>query len=116
MRGPARLATHVALAMTAAGFGTIFLAWDGAASFDRTPQQFPYLLSGGITGIALITVAMAVLVVQVARRASAERRRQMAQVNEAMAGLVAAARDQRARPGPGDPRVAAAPAPPRTGG
>lgn len=116
MRGPAKLATHVALAMTAAGFGTILLAWNGAASFDRTPQQFPYLLSGGITGIALIIVAMAVLVMQVARRASAERSRQMAQVNAAMAGLVAAARDQGARPGPGDPRVAATPDPPRARG
>lgn len=92
MRGRAKLASYLAFAMAVAGFVTIYLAWDGAASFDRGPQQFPYLLSGGMTGIGLIIGAMAIMGIQSARRLSAERARQMAQVNEAMATLTAVVR------------------------
>lgn len=92
MRGPAKLATYLAVAMTLAGFSTIFLAWNGAAGFDRMPQQFPYLLSGGMTGIGLVVGGMAVMGIQTARQLSAERARQMEQVTDAMAGLVASVR------------------------
>lgn len=90
MRGPAKLATYIAAVMTAAGFATIFAAWDGAASLDRTAQQVPYLVSGGMTGIGLVVAGMALFAIQTARQLSAERARQMTRVNEAVAGLVVA--------------------------
>lgn len=112
MRGPAKLATYLAVAMTAAGFLVIFLAWNGAASFDRMPQQFPYLLSGGMTGVGLIIGGMAVLGIQAARRLSAERAHQMATVTQAMAALTTAVRTH----GPGSrPAVGPLPGRPATG-
>ena len=91
MRGPARLATYIAVAMTVAGFGTIFLAWNGAASIDRPTGQFPYLISGGLVGLGLIIGAMAVLYLQTARQLTAERAYRMAEVNKTMASVVEAA-------------------------
>lgn len=93
MRGPAKLATYLAVMMTLAGFITIFLAWNFAASIDRVPEQFPYLLSGGMTGIGLIIGGMAVMGIQTARHLSAERAQQMARVTEAMASVNEAVRE-----------------------
>jgi hypothetical protein len=99
MRGPARLAAAVAATMSVTGFGLIYLAWDGAASVDRTPEQLPYVLSGGLAGIGLIIVAMAVLAIQATRQMSAEHARQMAGVNATLAALVSTLSDEKAHVG-----------------
>ncbi len=36
------------------GFGLIFAGWNGAAGIDYTQGQIPFLISGGITGLALV--------------------------------------------------------------
>lgn len=46
------------------GFVLIFLGWNGAASSDRLPSQFPYLISGGIAGLGLIVLGAALIVVE----------------------------------------------------
>jgi len=45
-----------------AGFFLIFLGWNGAASNDREPAQTPYVISGGIAGLALVVVGAALIV------------------------------------------------------
>lgn len=46
------------------GLLLVFLGWNGAASVDRVPSQFPYLISGGIGGLCLVIVGVGVLIVQ----------------------------------------------------
>ena len=36
------------------GLLLIFLGWNGAASYDRVPAQIPYVVSGGLAGLALV--------------------------------------------------------------
>jgi hypothetical protein len=45
----------------------LFLGWNGAASHNDIRKQFPYLLSGGLAGLALIVLGAALLVIEVVR-------------------------------------------------
>lgn len=77
-----RIATYVGIALTGFGFLLIALAWNGAASFDYTPAQFPYLISGGLTGIGLIVVGVTVMIVQTMRQDGADRGAEMERLAE----------------------------------
>lgn len=46
-----------------AGLVLIFLGWNGAASYDREPAQLPYVVSGGLGGLALVVIGAAMLIV-----------------------------------------------------
>lgn len=66
---------YVAVAMIGLGGVLVFVAWDGAASVggplpgvDYTQGQIPFLISGGIGGLALIGVGLALVVVHSLRR------------------------------------------------
>ena len=61
------LGGKLGVAVIAVGFIAIFLGWNGAASFNDLRQQFPYLISGGLAGLALVVVGAALLVVDGAR-------------------------------------------------
>lgn len=50
------------------GFVAMFLGWNGAASYDRVPAQFPYLVSGGLVGLALVIIGAAMIVVETGRK------------------------------------------------
>ena len=50
------------------GFVAMFLGWNGAASYDRVPAQFPYLVSGGLVGLALVIIGAAMIVVETNRK------------------------------------------------
>lgn len=93
MRGPAHLATYLGRAMVVGGLVMIALAWNGAASLDYVQGQFPYLLSGAVPGLALILVGAGLEYVQTTRELTAQRARQMAELNADMARLVASVRD-----------------------
>ncbi len=45
-----------------AGFVLIFLGWNGAASNDTVSAQVPYVVSGGIAGLALVVVGAGLMV------------------------------------------------------
>jgi hypothetical protein len=81
MRGPAQLASYVAIGMIVTGFLVIGLAWNGAASLDFIQGQFPYLLSGGLGGLGLIVAGIAIMYVQTTRVLAAERSHQMDRIN-----------------------------------
>lgn len=60
---------QLAVGMIALGFLLVVLAWNGAAGFDTPEQQFPYLLSGGVTGLGLILSGLTLALVQEIRKA-----------------------------------------------
>lgn len=62
------LAGKLGLGFCLAGFAAIFLGWNGAASYDRVPAQFPWLISGGVTGLALTVIGASLIVVENNRR------------------------------------------------
>jgi hypothetical protein len=47
-----------------AGLAVIWAGWNGAASYNDIRKQFPYLVSGGIGGLALVVIGAALLIVQ----------------------------------------------------
>ncbi len=51
------------LLFIAAGFSVIGVAWNGAASVACVDCQFPYLISGGATGLGLIVLGGTLLVI-----------------------------------------------------
>jgi hypothetical protein len=116
MRGPAQLATYLGIGLVIVGFALIGLAWNGAAGFDTLQQQFPYLLSGGVAGIAFIIAGMALVVVQTQRELTAQRARTMQRLQSAMdrlAGTVGSTQ-RRDLPGTRTPVSVGAPAPAAT--
>jgi hypothetical protein len=68
----AQLGGKLGVAVLLIGFVVIFLGWNGAASFNDLRQQFPYLISGGVAGLALVAVGAALLLVEALRTERAE--------------------------------------------
>ena len=120
MRGPAKLATYIAIGMILGGFALIALAWNGAAGIGYLQGQFPYLLSGGVAGLGLIGAGAGLLFVQVQRELDAEEARQYEHVVDTLRQTVVALRGGApvraavvapARSESGTVRVVTAPAP-----
>jgi hypothetical protein len=72
------------LAVGILGFLLIFLGWNGAATYDRVPAQFPYLISGGIAGLSLVVIAGALVVVNAQRQDRAALLNGLAELKEAV--------------------------------
>lgn len=47
-----------------AGLVLIWAGWNGAASYNDIRRQFPYLISGGVAGLALVVIGAGLFVVQ----------------------------------------------------
>src|SRR5688572_26667247 len=62
-----KLGGQLGIGYIVAGLALIFLGWNGAASYDRAESQIPYLISGGIAGLALVIVGAGLLIVQAQR-------------------------------------------------
>ncbi len=58
----AKLGGVLGIVYCIAGFFLIFLGWNGAASNDRVEAQMPYVVSGGIAGLALVVVGAGLIV------------------------------------------------------
>jgi hypothetical protein len=59
-----KLGGLLGIAYCLAGLFLIFLGWNGAATYDREPAQIPYLVSGGLGGLALVVIGASLFVVQ----------------------------------------------------
>ena len=79
-----QLGGQAGIGIAVVGFFLIFLGWNGAASYDRVPSQFPYLISGGIAGLALVVLGAALMVTQALREDRAEVVEEMRQLRQAV--------------------------------
>jgi hypothetical protein len=85
-----RLGGQLGVGFIVLGFAAVFLGWNGAASSDRVPSQFPYLLSGGVTGLCLVVVGAALLLVQNQREDRAKLQAALEEIHNAMERMAAA--------------------------
>lgn len=58
------LGSKLGTGLCGAGILLVFLGWNGAASVDRIEAQFPYVISGGIAGLALVVLGVGLIIVQ----------------------------------------------------
>ncbi len=58
------LGGQLAIGYILAGFVLVFLGWNGAASYDRVSAQMPYVVSGGLGGLALVVVGAGLMIAQ----------------------------------------------------
>jgi len=58
----AKLGGVLGIVYCIAGFVLVFLGWNGAATYDNESSQIPYLISGGVAGLALVVVGGALIV------------------------------------------------------
>lgn len=75
-----------------AGLAVIWAGWNGAASYNDIRKQFPYLVSGGIGGLALVVIGAALLIVQSQRADRVQLETNLAELRnilERMTGLPA---------------------------
>ena len=68
----AKLGGVLGIVYCIAGFFLIFLGWNGAASNDRVEAQVPYVVSGGIAGLALVVLGAGLIVAHSLRTDSVE--------------------------------------------
>jgi hypothetical protein len=85
-----QLGGKLGVAVLLIGFVVIFLGWNGAASFNDVRQQFPYLISGGIAGMALVVVGAALLLVEALRTERAELQSSVDELRRAIESMGAA--------------------------
>lgn len=62
-----RLGGQLGVLLCLIGFIAIFFGWNGAAGRNVIMAQFPFLISGGIAGLAVVVIGAAMLIVQSAR-------------------------------------------------
>ncbi len=79
-------AAKLGLGLSIAGFVLIFLGWNGAASSDRITSQFPYLISGGIAGLALVVLGAALIIAEAGRDDRDQLRDEIKALRDALEG------------------------------
>jgi hypothetical protein len=58
------LGGKLGLLFCVAGLAVIWAGWNGAASYNDIRKQFPYLISGGIAGLALVVIGVGLMIIQ----------------------------------------------------
>ena len=58
------LGGKLGLAFCVAGLAVIWAGWNGAASYNDIRKQFPYIISGGLGGLALVVIGVGLMVIQ----------------------------------------------------
>jgi hypothetical protein len=92
-----QLGAKLGILLCVGGFVALWAGWNGAASYDRVPAQFPYLISGGLVGLGLIVIGAAMIVVDTNRAGREELQATLAELRAALeaatptAGATAAA-------------------------
>jgi hypothetical protein len=80
----AKLSNYLSFAIIGLGFLALYLGWNGAANKNCVDCQIPYLISGGMTGLALVGTGIGVLVVQNARRNRVEIEEQLREIGDVL--------------------------------
>ena len=47
-----------------ARFAVMWAGWNGAASYNDIRKQFPYLISGGLIGLAVVVIGVGLMIIQ----------------------------------------------------
>jgi uncharacterized membrane protein len=68
---PIIMSSFLGMLLVLGGFGAFFLAWKGSAATLVVPIQLAYLISGGVTGFALIGAGLGIMYVQMSRHLEA---------------------------------------------
>jgi hypothetical protein len=84
----AKLGHQLGLLCCLAGFVLVWVGWNGAASYDDTSRQFPYLISGGIAGLCLVNVGIGLWIVQSQRAERARLEDNLLGLNRVLETLV----------------------------
>lgn len=87
--------TYLGIAVAVLGFLLIAIAWGAVAGQTNVALQMPYLVSGGITGLALVMVGLTVVSVAARRRDAVLREQQTALLADALRELGAAVEQRR---------------------
>jgi uncharacterized membrane protein YidH (DUF202 family) len=95
-------ATYIGIALCVVGFALIAIAWNGAAELDYIQGQFPFFISGGLTGIGLIVVGVTIMVIETLRRDAEIRAIEIGRLTASLAVL----NSELSPPDEFDPRVA----------
>jgi len=69
--------TWIGLGIAALGFAVIAFSWGKVASLLDVSLQLPYVVSGGLTGLALVMVGMTAVNVAARRQDAADRAREV---------------------------------------
>lgn len=59
-----RLGGQLGVLLSLLGFLVMFFGWNGAASSNFVPAQFPYLISGGMVGLGIVVLGAILILVQ----------------------------------------------------
>jgi hypothetical protein len=95
LRALSPVPTYIGIALCAVGFVLIAFGWGAVADETNVALQMPYLVSGGITGLALVMVGLTVVSVAARRRDAVLREQQTALLADALRELGAALDDRR---------------------
>jgi hypothetical protein len=83
-----KLGHQLGLLCCLAGFALVWVGWNGAASYDDSSRQFPYLISGGIAGLCLVNVGIGLWIVQSQRAERARLEDNLLGLNRVLETLV----------------------------
>jgi hypothetical protein len=83
-----KLGHQLGLLFCLAGFVLVWVGWNGAASYDDSTRQFPFLISGGIAGLCLVNIGVGLWIVQSQRTERAQLEENLAGINRVLETLV----------------------------
>lgn len=75
------------LSLVAAGFAVIIYSWVKVAAMVNVVLQMPYVVSGGMTGLALIIIGIAIVDMGVRRQDRFERQQQLTEMRQVLIEL-----------------------------
>lgn len=84
MRPVSPILTYIGIAVAAAGFVVIWIAWGEVSAQTAVPLQMPYLLSGGLTGLSLVLAGLTMISINAKRQDASARERQLGQLREVL--------------------------------
>ena len=93
LRPGSPLPVYVGVAVCVIGFALLVYTWGQVADEVQVYRQLPYVVSGGLTGLALVLVGVTVINVAAKRADAADRERQHEQLTDALRELRASLDD-----------------------
>ena len=80
LRGGSPTPIYIGIGVALVGFVLLLVAWGQVAGETQVSLQLPYLVSAGLTGLALVMVGLTVVTIAAEQRDAAARDRQMDQL------------------------------------